>query len=366
MTNKKKNILFVLHLPPPVHGAAVVGKYIHDSRLINESFNCRYINLAMAENLETIGKFSFAKIFNLFRIIKLIRQEMRLFSPHLVYVTPNASGGAFYKDFIVVQAIKAFGGNIVMHFHNKGVEKNSHHFINNFLYKQFFKTTKVILLSESLYSDLGKYVKKEDVSYCGNGIPDCVVDKAGHNERCRILYLSNLIISKGVLDLLDACKILIEREMKFECVFVGAETDEMTSCVFLEEVNKRHLENHVRYLGKKYGDDKDAEFNRADIFAFPTYYPNECFPIVLLEAMQHGLPCISTNEGAIPDIIESGETGFIINRHAPNEMADAICKLIESKSLRQLMGSAARNKYEKLYRLETFEHTLSSILYQLV
>ena len=39
---KLPRILFIMHMPPPVHGAAMVGKYIHDSRLVNEAFDCRY------------------------------------------------------------------------------------------------------------------------------------------------------------------------------------------------------------------------------------------------------------------------------------------------------------------------------------
>lgn len=52
----KQRILFVLHLPPPVHGAAMMGKYIHDSRVINEAFECKYINLTSAKTLQDIGK----------------------------------------------------------------------------------------------------------------------------------------------------------------------------------------------------------------------------------------------------------------------------------------------------------------------
>ena len=52
----KNSILFVLHLPPPVHGAAMVGKYIKDSKLINSEFGCHYINLTIASSLEDIGK----------------------------------------------------------------------------------------------------------------------------------------------------------------------------------------------------------------------------------------------------------------------------------------------------------------------
>lgn len=52
----KPTILFILHLPLPVHGAAMVGKYIHDSKLINSEFDCHYINLITAKSLQDIGR----------------------------------------------------------------------------------------------------------------------------------------------------------------------------------------------------------------------------------------------------------------------------------------------------------------------
>ena len=48
---------------------------------------------------------------------------------------------------------------------------------------------------------------------------------------------------------------------------------------------------------------------------FPTFYHNECFSLVLLEAMEHGLPCISTTEGGIPGIVDDGKTGFLVPKH---------------------------------------------------
>ena len=52
----KNSILFILHLPPPIHGASMVGKYIQESKLINSSFDCYYINLATAGDLSDIGQ----------------------------------------------------------------------------------------------------------------------------------------------------------------------------------------------------------------------------------------------------------------------------------------------------------------------
>ena len=65
-------------------------------------------------------------------------------------------------------------------------------------------------------------------------------------------------------------------------------------------------------MGRKYEKEKEETFAKADIFAFPTYYNNECFPLVLLEAMQHSLPVVSTFEGGIPDIVDEGEAGFLV------------------------------------------------------
>ena len=52
-------ILFILHLPPPVHGASMMGKYLHDSKLINETFECKYINLTTAKSLQALDVHSF-------------------------------------------------------------------------------------------------------------------------------------------------------------------------------------------------------------------------------------------------------------------------------------------------------------------
>ena len=168
----KQKILFIMHMPPPVHGAAMVGQYIHDSKLINEKFEGHYINLTTAKNLQDIGKVGVRKLVDFYALLRKIRRNLKTINPDLVYVTPNACGGAFYKDYIVVQMIKRMGYQVVVHYHNKGVSTRQNRFLDNFLYQLFFKGIKVILLSECLYDDVKKYVKREDVFVCPNGIPE--------------------------------------------------------------------------------------------------------------------------------------------------------------------------------------------------
>ena len=67
-----------------------------------------------------------------------IRQQVKEFRPDLVYVTPNAIGGAFYKDFVVVQMVKQLGCKVVAHYHNKGVSTRQNRWLDNILYRWFF------------------------------------------------------------------------------------------------------------------------------------------------------------------------------------------------------------------------------------
>ena len=371
MIYMKPKILFIMHMPPPVHGAAMVGQYIHDSKLINGEFESHYINLTTAKNLQDIGKVGMRKLFDFFKLLRKIRHEVKVVKPQLVYVTPNACGGAFYKDFVVVQMLKRLGCQVVVHYHNKGVVTRQDRRLDNALYRRFFKDIKVILLSECLYDDVKKYVKRDDVFVCGNGIPSASIesfvsapfDAASPEDKIpHLLFLSNLLISKGVVVLLDSLKVLKEKGCRFVCDFVGGETVEMDAAMFQAEVVKRGLEGMVVYHGRKYGKDKEAFLNGADIFVFPTFYHNECFPLVLLEAMQHRLPCVSTTEGGIPGIIDEGKTGFLVPKYNAAILANKIETLLTDSALRQRMGEAGRRKFEKEFTLEVFEKRMAEIL----
>ena len=364
---QKNKILFILHLPPPIHGAAMVGKYIHNSVLINNQFDSKYINLTMASGLEDIGKIDIKKLWRFVMLIFRIMKEVRLMSPDLVYVTPNAKGGAFFKEFVIVQMLKAMGCKVVAHYHNKGVSTKQDQWLYNKLYKRFFKGIKVILLGKSLYQDVKKYVEWENVRICSNGIPEegrCKKeDVRGVNAEPRLLFLSNLIESKGVIVLLDALKILKDKGYSFVCDFVGGETIEIDAKRFEEEVRKRGLAGVALYQGKKYGEEKDKALRQADILVFPTY--NETFGLVNLEAMAHSLPIVSTNEGAIPDVVEDGVNGLIAKQKDAKSLADKIELLLKDGELRIKMGRAGYEKYKREFTLEVFERRMCEILKQL-
>ena len=95
---------------------------------------------------------------------------------------------------------------------------------------------------------------------------------------------------------------------------------------------------------------------------FPTFYSNECFPLVILEAMEYGLPVVSTNEGGIQDIILDGKTGYVVEKHNPAALATALEHLINDPGLRTRMGNAGRKRFEEAFTEEVFEKRISECL----
>ncbi len=360
----KPTILFILHMPPPVHGASMMGKYIHDSQVVNEAFDCHYINLTTAKNLADIGKVGPRKLIQFVQLLNRIRKDVKKLKPQLVYVTPNACGGAFYKDFVVVQLLKAMGCKVVAHYHNKGVATQQNHKPDKWLYRQFFNKIQVILLAEPLYTDIERFVKREQVLFCPNGIPESSPTNNAPPKKNlpHILFLSNLLIDKGVFTLLDACKLLKGQGYVFQCDFVGGETADMDAERFKHECEQRGIANCVTYHGRKYGEEKFPFFRQTDIFVFPTFYNKECFPLVLLEAMEQSLPCISTFEGGIADIIDEGKTGFLIPCREVQPLAERIGLLLKDETLRRRLGKAGREKFEKEYTLSRFEQNIKRCL----
>jgi glycosyltransferase involved in cell wall biosynthesis len=357
-----EKILFILHLPPPVHGASMVGQFIKESAKINQPFNARYINLGTSRSVNDIGRNPLRKVFGYLSILFSTLRQLLFRRPALVYMTLTAKGMGFYKDAIISLLAKWFGVPLVLHFHNKGVSNRQDHSLDHFFYKKIFKNTRVILLSKYLYPDVKKYVREADVYYCPNGIPQLKSgegNKKSANNQVQLLFLSNLIASKGVFVLLEALKILKEKNLEFTSNFVGGEGN-ISKEAFNNKVKALQLENHVHFLGEKYDQEKGVLFSEADVFVHPSYH--DCFPLVLLEASQFGLPIVSTYEGAIPEIIQDGVNGFLVKQQDIAGLANRLEKLILDEDLRRKLGNAAFEKYKNEYTLEHFENRMLGIL----
>lgn len=363
----KPKVLFLMHLPPPVHGAAMAGNYIKTSSIINEEIDTEYINLATNVILSESGRGSFRKLVTFVSIVKQLFITINRNSYDICHISLTASGLGFYKDLLMVAILKLHRIKLIYHFHNKGVAKFSRFWINRIFYRFVFTNTQSILLSPHLYTDIGSYVKKTDVYYCPYGIPPLLPSEEQKKEisdpskPCQLLYLSNMMTQKGVYVLLDALEKLKDKQLSFECHFVGGWAD-ITEELFKHKLDEKNLSEVVFAHGPKYGQEKFSHFNKAEVFLFPTFYHFETFGIVNLEAMQHGLAIISTPEGGIPDIVVDGETGFLVPQQNSEELAKKLEIFIHQPDLRLKMGLAGKERFRHLFTIDKFEKKLVDIL----
>lgn len=174
------------------------------------------------------------------------------------------------------------------------------------------------------------------------------------------LSISNLNTSKGTFVLLDAAALLLQKTTDFHVHFVGAPTAEISDERMHQEIAKRGLQDVVTYHGKQYGEDKEQRFAEADCFVHPTL--DDCFPLVILEAMQHFLPVIATPVGAIPDMVIDGETGMLAPVQNAAALAETMRKMMSDTANMSLLGANGHELFQEKFTLSQFEDNLTAIL----
>lgn len=360
MNNMKRKVFCPIPIPPPYYGSNMATKDIIESPKLNQEFELDIVPISYNVNTKNVGRFELKKIYLILKyFFTIVKKSFKKYD--LVYYVPAVTGFAFVRDLFLLLPIKISKQNILIHLHGKGIKAQAEKSkIYKLLYKFFFKNTSVICLSERLVFDI-KDVFDGTVYIVNNGIQ--VVNyptQKNKNEIPVILYLSNFIETKGILVLLEAAHLLKSQNIKFKLNLVGAPRgDIMKKMNHL--IEKYDLQDQIISMGPKYDNEKKEAFQNADIFVFPTYYPLETWGLVNIEAMQASLPVISTNEGAIPDIIDDGITGFIVKKQDASDLAEKIAILLKDEKLRIEMGKKGKEKFLNNYTYEIIEKRIVEV-----
>lgn len=364
-----KKILFLGHFPPPFHGVAVFNKNLLESEL-SKRFDLDFLAINTATSMSNIGMFSFNKINLLQQKFLELKRKLNNNKYDFCYFSLTPHGIGFLKDIFFVSLLKRFNLKTIYHLHGKGISKKKDP-LSRFLYQWCFKKNSAIVLGKSLVSDVNDYLAREDIKIVYNALKPSVKEEA-YNQAVnlrkirpmiKLAFLSNMVRSKGVFTLLEACSMLKEKGYSFKLSFAGNWFD-IKPKDFWARVEELKMSSYVEYLGFQSGQNKCKLLSDSDIFVYPTY--NDTFPLVILEAMEWGLPIITTAQGAIPEVVENGKTGFIIPERTPSVLAERIEFLIHHLDVRLKFGQAGRQRFQERYTYDKLLTTLINIFLQAI
>ena len=152
----------------------------------------------------------------------------------------------------------------------------------------------------------------------------------------------------------------LKGRLSFDVHFAGAWSRDINESIFNKLISNFNLTKNIKYHGPLYNKEKEKVFQSADIFILPT--KNECFPLVLLEAMSYGLPIITTFEGAIPEIIEDGVNGLLVEQGNVEQLAEKIEFVSNNTNLRVKMMNSNFSKFNNEYKFTNFEENFWNVI----
>jgi glycosyltransferase involved in cell wall biosynthesis len=162
---------------------------------------------------------------------------------------------------------------------------------------------------------------------------------------------SRIDVQKGQYELVEAFKIALRHFSNLKLVLVGEPTffeGERYLDFIKKKVSEHGLEATVSLPG--FRQDIPRVLSALDIFVMPSY--EETFGGCLVEAMLAGLPCISTDAGGVPEVLEGGRVGLLVEPKSVEGLARAIDTLARNAEIRRDLGAGARKSARRRFDLE--------------
>lgn len=373
-----KKVLMVGLFPPPYSsGERILNMNIKG--ILEEKYEVDVINLSVDTlSPKTFGvakiRYYFKTSIRFNKALKELKAKCATTKYHALYIVTSSSSSGHLKDYFILK-------------HASPVTDNVFAFIQNGNYDTIFDKTwhknktakfltmidKMVFLSKGLQSKVTKHIPIEKTTIIRNSIDKAVVfsDKEIQTKidnytgkPVRLLYLSNMNPTKGYMDLGNALRILKAENVKFDfkADFIGEWLSEEQRSNFEQFVKEHNLSDHVTIHGKVNDRKKLKEFLReSSIFILPTYFPKEAQPVSIIEALNAGTPVISTYHASIPEYVEDGYNGYLVDKKSPESVATAIKKLSESPEHWKTIAQGARDSYMKDLSNEAYKNNILTL-----
>jgi O-antigen/teichoic acid export membrane protein/glycosyltransferase involved in cell wall biosynthesis len=297
--------------------------------------------------------------------------------PNVVYIHVGGNTSLYRKTLFIALAGLA-GWRVITHFHAGNFAP---YFAaqtklgQQLILRGLGLSTKFIAVSQEMATWLGELWPQAEVTVIPNGVRTelFACQRVYEAPTPRLLFVGKMGFLKGEADLLLALQSLKRGSSansvgadQFLCPGSKLSTTTRADtqvCPYVEttqppafrldlvgqlsgEINElihtANLASHIDQLGPVALTRRVEYFKRADIFILPSYA--EGLPIAVLEAMAAGLPIITTPVGGIPELIEDGVEGMLVQPGDCQALAEAVARLLGDAELRRQLGERAQRR----------------------
>lgn len=188
-----------------------------------------------------------------------------------------------------------------------------------------------------------------------NGIPSVPqpLERSTKGRTLRVGTLGRLSHLKGVDDLLKATALMVPRYDLLELAIAGEGKESDALRAVADDLGIRE---RTQFLG--FVPDAEAhEFLQSlDVFVLASL--TEGLPFSVMEAMRAGLPIVATRVGGVPEMIEDGVSGMLVDPGDPQGIADAVAAIVDDPALAARLGEAARRRFDQRYTTDVMYNAI--------
>lgn len=351
-----REIVFVSPLPPPAGGIATWTRTLM-ARGLPGGFHPSVVDTSTRGRAHVFVRGGLGgEIRRAFRVWRDFGRSLRHARPTLVHANVDALAPGFLRDALCVLWARLSGIPTVLHYRglvSRLAEEPRWSPRRAVVSWAARRVSANLALNESCASFLRTLVGDEAAVlqvpnfYDDSAVPDRVPTSRG-DAGLRVIFVAGLTQAKGVLEVIDTAR----RYPSVDFVLLGREYPETEAALAARTTN-------VSVRGEVAHDQVIAEMASSHVLLFPTKH-GEGFPNAVCEAMALGLAVVATPVGAIPEMIDHAEGGFLIPPET-DAIADAIGRLESDDGLRTRMGSHNREKARRLYAYPRVAERLTGI-----
>ena len=262
----------------------------------------------------------------------------------------------FPHAYIALGAAKLFKIPLVLNFHGAELLLIRKKKWVKPLLKFAIKQAQAVFANSSFTAGKIKALRNVDVEWSPYGT---TLEKGVHsvkphpvNGKFKILFVGRHIERKGICYLIEAAKYLPRDLFEIRIVGVGDLTEQLH--VIANDVKQSNPDSaEIIFTGKLSPEALANEYKTANVFTLPAIVDSkgdtEGLGVVLIEAMELGLPVVASNVGGIPDVVVDGVSGILVPEKDPKALADAYKRLAESPEFTEKILAGAQQRIDECF-----------------